>query len=191
MVEQLAERLMRLTQSSRTPVEWLVQGQMPRNELLSRFREASAPVLIGSASFWEGVDVVGEQLSLVVIDKLPFAPPDDPVLRARSDALRRRGGDPFGLIQLPAAAMALKQGAGRLIRSERDRGLLVICDERLVSRGYGRTLRSSLPAMPITRKPEEALAWVRRGHQPAVPAGPEPIGLSPEAPPAGGLGGSG
>jgi ATP-dependent DNA helicase DinG len=201
MVEQLAERLMRLAQSSRTPVEWLVQGQLPRNELLSRFRGADAPVLIGSASFWEGVDVVGDQLSLVVIDKLPFAPPDDPVLRARSDALRRQGGDPFGLIQLPAAAMALKQGAGRLIRSERDRGLLVICDERLVSRGYGRTLRRSLPAMPITRQPEEALEWVRRGHRPdppggmepggAEPVGAEPLALAPEAPPAGGLGRSG
>ena len=153
-------------------MELLVQGRAPRHELLARFRQAQAPVLVGSASFWEGVDVVGEQLSLVVIDKLPFSPPDDPVLRARSDALRRRGGDPFGLIQLPAAAMALKQGAGRLIRSERDRGLLVICDERLVSRGYGRRLRASLPAMPLTRVPAEALQWVQMGHaQPANVAG--------------------
>ena len=189
MVDQLAERLARFAQSLRTPLELLVQGQLTRNELLSRFRAADAPVLIGSASFWEGVDVVGEQLSLVVIDKLPFAPPDDPVLRARSEALRRRGGDPFGLIQLPAAAMALKQGAGRLIRSERDQGLLVICDERLVSRGYGRTLRNSLPAMPVTRIPDEALSWVRRGHRPTVPAQAVSAELAPELPPAGRLGG--
>lgn len=188
MVDQLAERLACFAQSLRTPLELLVQGQLPRNELLSRFRAASAPVLIGSASFWEGVDVVGEQLSLVVIDKLPFSPPDDPVLRARSDALRGRGGDPFGVIQLPAAAMALKQGAGRLIRSERDQGLLVICDERLVSRGYGRTLRNSLPAMPLTRNPEEALDWVKRGHRPAAPAQTVSADLAPELPPAGGLG---
>jgi ATP-dependent DNA helicase DinG len=169
MVELVADRLQRLSNARGDPsLELLVQGRAPRHELLAHFRQARAPVLIGSASFWEGVDVVGEQLSLVVIDKLPFAPPDDPVLRARSDALRRRGGDPFGLIQLPAAAMALKQGAGRLIRSERDRGLLVICDERLVSRGYGRRLRASLPAMPLTRVPAEALQWVLLGHaQPA------------------------
>jgi len=130
-------------------------------------------VLIGSASFWEGVDVVGEQLSLVVIDKLPFTPPDDPVLRARSDALRRQGGDPFGAIQLPAAAMALKQGAGRLIRSESDRGLLVICDDRLVSRSYGKRLRASLPPMPMTRLAEDALQWVTRDHRPSgAPAEP-------------------
>ena len=165
MVDLVADKLQRLSnRPADRPIELLVQGKAPRHELLARFRQAQAPVLIGSASFWEGVDVVGEQLSLVVIDKLPFAPPDDPVLRARSDALKRRGGDPFGLIQLPAAAMALKQGAGRLIRSERDRGLLVICDERLVSRSYGRRLRSSLPAMPLTRSADEALNWVRLGH---------------------------
>jgi ATP-dependent DNA helicase DinG len=173
MVELVAERLQRRSNPrADPPMDLLVQGRAPRHELLARFRQAQAPVLVGSASFWEGVDVVGEQLSLVVIDKLPFSPPDDPVLRARSDALRRRGGDPFGLIQLPAAAMALKQGAGRLIRSERDRGLLVICDERLVSRSYGRRLRASLPAMPLTRAPAEALQWVQLGHaQPANVAG--------------------
>ena len=161
MVEAMAERVRLLASSAVNPIEVLVQGTGPRNALLAQFRAATNPVLIGSASFWEGVDVVGEQLSLVIIDKLPFAPPDDPVLKARSDALRRVGGDPFGAIQLPAAAMALKQGAGRLIRSEADSGLLVICDERLVSRGYGRRLRASLPVMPLTRSADEALAWIR------------------------------
>ena len=179
MVEQLAERLANQSrQAGEQPLDLLVQGRAPRHELLGLFRESRAPVLVGAASFWEGVDVVGEQLSLVVIDKLPFAPPDDPILRARSDALRRRGGDPFGAIQLPAAAMSLKQGAGRLIRSERDRGLLVICDERLVTRGYGKRLRASLPPMPLTRSAEEAMAWVRAGHsrdpdRSSVDAGPE------------------
>ena len=161
MVEQLGTRFGARAASQSGSMEILVQGSSPRNELLARFRSGSAPVLIGSASFWEGVDVVGEQLSLVVIDKLPFAPPDDPVLKARSDALRRSGGDPFGAIQLPAAAMALKQGAGRLIRSEQDRGLLVICDERLVTRGYGKRLRASLPPMPLTRSESEAIGWIR------------------------------
>ncbi len=160
MVELLEARIAdRIALSSRS-IELLVQGRATRSALLERFRQAEAPVLIGSASFWEGVDVVGEQLSLVVIDKLPFAPPDDPVLKARSDLLRQGGGDPFGAIQLPAAAMALKQGAGRLIRSESDTGLLVICDERLVSKSYGRKLRASLPPMPLTRSADEALGWV-------------------------------
>ena len=178
MVEQMAALLQGLRSGPHHPIELLVQGQIPRHELLTRFRQASAPVLIGSASFWEGVDVVGEQLSLVIIDKLPFTPPDDPVLRARSDALRRQGGDPFGAIQLPAAAMALKQGAGRLIRSESDRGLLVICDDRLVSRNYGRRLRASLPPMPMTRLAEDALQWVTRNHR-ASDAPIEPVDSQP------------
>lgn len=160
MVDQLEARIADRIASSSRSIELLVQGRATRSALLERFRQADAPVLIGSASFWEGVDVVGEQLSLVVIDKLPFAPPDDPVLKARSDVLRQSGGDPFGAIQLPAAAMALKQGAGRLIRSETDTGLLVICDERLVGKSYGRKLRASLPPMPLTRSAEEALTWV-------------------------------
>ncbi len=142
------------------PLELLVQGSASRAELLERFRQARAPVLIGSASFWEGVDVPGRQLSLVVIDKLPFAPPDDPLLRARLEAARRGGEDPFRTLQLPAAAMALKQGAGRLIRSERDRGLLVVCDVRLAEKSYGRTLLRSLAPFRRTRALEEALAFV-------------------------------
>ncbi|NLD69794.1 MAG: ATP-dependent DNA helicase [Limnobacter sp.] len=160
MVERLAGLLRERADRQAEPLELLVQGSAPRAALLERFRSAERPVLVGSASFWEGVDVVGQQLSLVVIDKLPFAPPDDPVLRARTEALRRRGGDPFREIQLPAAAMALKQGAGRLIRSEADRGLLVVCDERLLTRSYGRRLVSSLPPFGIIRDLDEAIDWL-------------------------------
>jgi ATP-dependent DNA helicase DinG len=140
----------------------VVQGTAPRAELLERFRKATSPVLIGSASFWEGVDVVGSQLSLVVIDKLPFAPPDDPLLKARSEALERAGGNPFSQLQIPAAALALKQGAGRLIRSETDRGMLVLADERLVTKGYGKTLLASLPPYKRTNTLEDALAFLQQ-----------------------------
>jgi ATP-dependent DNA helicase DinG len=170
MVDRLGGLLREQAAGQDDPVELLVQGTAPRGELLDRFRASHQPVLVGSASFWEGVDVVGEQLSLVIIDKLPFAPPDDPVLRARIEALRRRGGDPFHDIQLPAAAMALKQGAGRLIRSEADRGLLVVCDERLVTRGYGRSLVRSLPPFGLLRDPAQALAWLVDGQRQALPA---------------------
>ena len=112
----------------------LVQGSAPRGELLERFRRLGNAVLLGTASFWEGVDVRGEALSCVIIDKLPFASPGDPVLQARIDALRRGGGNPFHDFQLPQAVIALKQGAGRLIRDAQDRGVLVVCDPRLLSR---------------------------------------------------------
>jgi ATP-dependent DNA helicase DinG len=140
----------------------LTQGDAPRHELLQRFRNAKAAVLVGAAGFWEGVDVVGDQLSLVVIDKLPFAPPDDPVLRARSRAVEAAGGNSFAELSLPAAAMALKQGAGRLIRSELDRGLLVICDERLSSRSYGRQLLASIPPFRRVSSLQDALACLPR-----------------------------
>jgi ATP-dependent DNA helicase DinG len=130
----------------------LVQGTGSRSELLRRFRELGNAVLLGSQSFWEGVDVRGEALSLVVIDKLPFAPPDDPVLAARIDALRARSENAFSRLQLPMAVLQLKQGAGRLIRDFTDRGVLMICDPRLFSRGYGRVIRASLPPMPLTRE---------------------------------------
>jgi len=130
----------------------LVQGTGSRSELLRRFRELGDAVLLGSQSFWEGVDVRGEALSLVVIDKLPFAPPDDPVLAARIDALRAKDLNPFSQLQLPMAVLQLKQGAGRLIRDFSDRGVLMICDPRLFTRGYGRLIRASLPPMPLTRE---------------------------------------
>jgi len=124
-----------------------VQGEQPRSVLLELFRQSGQGVLLGSSSFWEGVDVIGEALSLVVIDKLPFAAPDDPVMEARSDSLRRSGGNPFIELYLPQAVISLKQGAGRLIRDVNDRGVLVICDPRITTRAYGRVFRDSLPPM--------------------------------------------
>src|SRR6185369_6196849 len=129
----------------------LVQGEGSRTELLTRFRRLGDAVLLGSQSFWEGVDVRGEALSVVVIDKLPFAPPDDPVLAARIETLRSREGNPFTELQLPQAVLQLKQGAGRLIRDETDRGVLMLCDPRLVTKPYGRRILQSLPPMALTR----------------------------------------
>jgi len=139
----------------------LVQGQASRTELLDRFRALGNAVLIGSQSFWEGVDVRGDALSLVVIDKLPFAPPDDPVLSARMEALEKKGLSPFAVHQLPHAVITLKQGAGRLIRSETDRGVLMICDPRLVEKNYGRQIWQSLPPFKRTREAETAAEFLR------------------------------
>ena len=134
------------------PWPLFVQGDAPRHVLLQRFRESGDGVLLGTASFREGIDVVGDALSVVVIDKLPFAAPDDPVFEARLDAIRRAGGNPFRDEQLPQAVIALKQGAGRLIRSETDRGVLVLCDPRLLGKSYGRVFLDSLPPLPSTRE---------------------------------------
>ena len=133
----------------------LVQGSAPRAELLSRFRTLGNAVLLGTASFWEGVDVRGSALSCVLIDKLPFASPGDPLLQARLDGLRARGANPFMEYQVPQAVIALKQGAGRLIRDITDRGVLVVCDPRLLSRPYGRAFINSLPPMARTREFED------------------------------------
>jgi ATP-dependent DNA helicase DinG len=139
----------------------LVQGTGSRSELLKRFRNLGNAVLLGSQSFWEGVDVRGEALSVVVIDKLPFAPPDDPVLAARIEAIRARGGNPFAELQLPQAVLSLKQGAGRLIRDESDRGVLMLCDPRLVAKSYGRQILRSLPPMRPTRDLAAVKAFLR------------------------------
>jgi len=139
----------------------LVQGEGPREQLLRRFRESGRAVLLGTASFWEGVDVQGAALRLVVIDKLPFTSPDDPLLRARVEYLKNSGGNPFRDYQLPEAALALKQGVGRLIRSEQDRGVVAICDPRLTGRGYGRSFLAVLPPFPVTRDSEAACALLR------------------------------
>ena len=147
----------------------LVQGSGSRSELLERFRSLGNAVLLGSASFWEGVDVRGEALSVVVIDKLPFAPPDDPVLAARIDAVRARGGNPFSELQLPLAILQLKQGAGRLIRDETDRGVLILCDPRVFTRSYGRLVRGSLPPMPVTRETGEATAFFAAARSVRIP----------------------
>ena len=139
--------------ATRYPV--LVQGDAPRHELLERFKQLGNAVLLGSMSFWEGVDVRGEALSLVLIDRLPFAPPDDPVLAARLEQVRQSGGNPFNDWQVPQAAILLRQGAGRLIRDASDRGVLVICDPRLLGKSYGRKLREALPPMPLVRDIDE------------------------------------
>ena len=139
----------------------LVQGTGSRSELLARFRALGNAVLLGSQSFWEGVDVRGEALSVVVIDKLPFAPPDDPVLAARIEAIRQREGNAFTELQLPQAVLQLKQGAGRLIRDETDRGVLMLCDPRLVSKAYGRQILNSLPPMKPTRSLSEVAAFLK------------------------------
>jgi ATP-dependent DNA helicase DinG len=137
----------------------LLQGDGSRNELLTRFREHGNAVLLGSQSFWEGVDVRGEALSLVIIDKLPFAPPDDPVLAARIAELNKQGRNAFMEFQLPRAIINLKQGAGRLIRDENDRGVLMICDPRLISKHYGKRIWQSLPPFKRTRDEAEAVAF--------------------------------
>jgi len=129
-----------------------VQGEYGRTELLDRFRDAGNAVLVGSQSFWEGVDVRGDALSVVIIDRLPFAPPDDPVLAARIAAMERNGLNGFMHHQLPEAIIGLKQGAGRLIRDEADRGVLMICDPRLISKGYGKRIWQSLPPFKRTRE---------------------------------------
>jgi len=130
----------------------LLQGECSRTELLDRFRQLGNAVLVGSQSFWEGVDVRGEALSVVIIDKLPFAPPDDPVLSARVDKLNEEGKNAFMEYQLPYSVITLKQGAGRLIRDENDRGVLMICDPRLITKSYGKRIWQSLPPFKRTRE---------------------------------------
>ncbi len=137
----------------------LLQGEGSRNELLTRFREHGNAVLLGSQSFWEGVDVRGEALSLVIIDKLPFAPPDDPVLAARIAQIAKQGRNAFMEYQLPRTIITLKQGAGRLIRDETDRGVLMICDPRIITKQYGKRIWQSLPPMKRTRVEAEAVAF--------------------------------
>ena len=138
----------------------LVQGQMAKRVLLDKFVETDDAVLLATASFWEGIDVRGDKLTCVIIDKLPFASPDDPLLQARCEDVRRQGGDAFAQIQLPQAVIALKQGVGRLIRDVSDRGIMVICDNRLVNRPYGETFLKSLPQMKRTRDLSQATAFL-------------------------------
>jgi ATP-dependent DNA helicase DinG len=151
----------------------LLQGEGSKSELLARFRRLGNAVLVASQSFWEGVDVRGEALSLVIIDKLPFAPPDDPVLAARIEHMKKAGRNAFMEYQLPRAVISVKQGAGRLIRDESDRGVLMICDPRLIAKPYGKRVWRSLPAMRRTREEDEALAFfeARIGEAEAVDAG--------------------
>ncbi len=143
----------------RLPYPLLVQGDLPRHQLLESFRKTQHAVLLGTSSFWEGVDVRGKALSCVIIDRLPFASPGDPVMQARIDAIKKQGGHPFMDFQVPQAVIALKQGVGRLIRDVKDRGVVMIGDPRLRQKSYGRIFLNSLPAMPQTSKIEEVLAF--------------------------------
>jgi len=146
----------------------LMQGEGSKNDLLQRFRHLGNAILVGSQSFWEGVDVRGEALSLVVIDKIPFAPPDDPVLSARIEQMRQQGRNAFMEYQLPRAVINVKQGAGRLIRDETDTGVLMICDPRLISKPYGRRVWQSLPPMKRTKELKDVLDFFARRNDPHV-----------------------
>lgn len=158
-VRAAADELQARLEANGNPYPLFVQGDGPKMRLIEEFRAHGNAVLVGSMSFWEGVDVKGEALSLVVIDKIPFAPPNDPVMMARSRAVEASGRRPFDEITLPEAAITLKQGAGRLIRSEGDRGMLVICDPRILNKGYGKVVRDSLPDFYCTRREEKALEF--------------------------------
>jgi ATP-dependent DNA helicase DinG len=161
-VERVAQRLRECMAADGVELPLLVQGSATRRALLDTFRRAGNAVLVGSVSFWEGIDVRGEALSLVVIDKLPFAPPDDPVVEARIRRLRALGRNAFLDYQLPQAVTLLQQGVGRLIRDENDRGVLMILDERLLTRSYGRTVLASLPPFARTREQAAACAFLAR-----------------------------
>lgn len=144
------------------PYRILLQGERPKSRLLEEFR-AEPSVLFATQSFWEGVDVPGEALSLVIIDRLPFAPPGDPVVAARLRALEEQGRDAFSELSVPAAALALRQGFGRLVRRRTDRGLVAVLDRRLVTKSYGRAFLATLPRCPLLRTVEDARTWWEEG----------------------------
>ncbi|WP_090314602.1 ATP-dependent DNA helicase [Duganella sp. CF517] len=158
-VKRAAERLRDEFEKRGLPYPLFIQGDRGRTELLDQFRKAGNGVLIGSQSFWEGVDVRGDALSLVIIDKLPFAPPDDPVLAARIEVMEKQGKNGFMHHTLPEAIINLKQGAGRLIRDEGDRGVLMLCDPRVISKPYGKRIWQSLPSFKRTREQADAVAF--------------------------------
>ncbi len=169
-----AAALLRERWGGEPPFRLFVQGEAPRERLLQEFRADGNAVLLGTASFWEGVDVKGQALRLVVIEKLPFASPEDPLVRARIEHLTVSGGNAFRDYQLPEAALALKQGAGRLIRSEDDYGVVVICDPRMTARSYGRVFLAALPPMRVTHERGETLRFLR-AHAPRAAARPAAV----------------
>ena len=161
----LAGKWFRANKSSLQGRRLLAQGSAPRDELLRRFRGEGNAVLLGTSSFWEGVDVRGPALTVVVIDKLPFASPADPLMMARLEFIRRNGGNGFMEHQVPQAVLALKQGAGRLLRDQADYGVVVLCDPRVSTRRYGATFLEALAPMPTTSSPADVETFFRE-HEP-------------------------
>ena len=152
----------------------LIQGEAPKAVLLETFKTTPGAVLFATASFWQGVDVVGDQLSCVIIDKLPFASPGDPVVGARIDRLRNRGGNPFAEYQVPVAILMLKLGLGRLIRSASDRGILAVLDSRLVEKSYGRRFLESLPPARLVHDLQAVADFLGTTRKTASRPGPSP-----------------
>ena len=159
-LQSIGDELRTQLQECEEPIEVLLQGSAPKRQLMQQFLTQPRAVLVGSQSFWEGIDVPGEALQCVVIDKLPFPPPNDPLVEARVKRLEGEGRNAFNEYFVAEAAVSLKQGAGRLIRTETDKGLLVVCDPRLASMGYGRRLLAALPAMTRLASEREALEWL-------------------------------
>ncbi|MEO5696930.1 MAG: ATP-dependent DNA helicase [Burkholderiaceae bacterium] len=159
-LQAIGDQLRAEFEGSDDALQVLIQGQMPKRQLMQQFLAQPRSVLVGSQSFWEGVDVPGDSLQCVLIDKLPFPPPNDPLVEARVSRIEREGRNPFTDYFVAEAAVSLKQGAGRLIRSESDRGLLVVCDPRMAGMNYGKRLRLALPPMTPIATEGEALAWL-------------------------------
>jgi ATP-dependent DNA helicase DinG len=170
-LQTIAEQLRALFEASGTAIDVLLQGSAPKRQLLQRFLDSERAVLVGSQSFWEGIDVPGDALQCVLIDKLPFPPPNDPLVEARVKRLEAAGRNAFADYFVAEAAVSLKQGAGRLIRTETDRGLLVVCDPRMAGMNYGRRLREAMPPMTRVASEAEALAWLQ---ELAVPGATRP-----------------
>jgi ATP-dependent DNA helicase DinG len=166
-LREAAERLRELW-AVNAPYPLFVQGEAPRDRLLQQFREHGQAVLLGTQSFWEGVDVKGDALCVVVIDKLPFAVPDEPLTKARQAAIEQRGGNPFLEEQVPQAVVTLKQGVGRLIRDQHDFGVIMLCDRRLTTRSYGRLFLDSLPPMPRTTDLNQVRGFLQRHLHPTA-----------------------
>jgi len=156
-MRELHDRLLQ-----QVPFPLFMQGTAPRHMILQQFRDTPNAVLFGTSSFWQGIDVQGEQLSCVIIDKLPFAVPTDPIMKARTDAITAAGGNAFAEMQIPQAVIALKQGFGRLIRSLSDRGVLMLLDPRIRTTRYGATFLSSLPAYRITHEISDVEAFFKK-----------------------------